>query len=177
MQNPIKKGFSLMELMVAVSILAVLVGLGYNQYKENLIKAKYLDILAVAESYKPIVTELYSRGINVTTPSCNDPLIYQYIPSPPSIDSANTALQNAGWWWYGNCAVQVDFNAQKLGLPGALPGDYVGLTLRPFPDPVNGELLRWRCDIYTSFGGGTAAFLQYIPKKCQWLCSGCPYSD
>jgi prepilin-type N-terminal cleavage/methylation domain-containing protein len=58
-----QSGFSLLELMVVVSIISILASMGYQSYHEMYIKAQWTSFFATAQSYrKSVIAEFSANG-------------------------------------------------------------------------------------------------------------------
>lgn len=57
-----QKGFSLIELMIVVAIIAILASIGYRLYGDYLARAQLAEAINLASGFKAVVAESYSEA-------------------------------------------------------------------------------------------------------------------
>lgn len=147
-----QKGFTLIELMIVVAIMAIIVALATPAYRDYMIRAKVTECLAMAAVAKTSVSE-YRHSNAVWPPSQTAAGLG---PFPGNLSSFCTvyAYNNDE----GDFKVEVD--TTEIGV--------AGLVIRPFFHPslaINGTEgnINWSC----TFGDTSATALKYLPSNCR----------
>ena len=154
------KGFTLIELMIAIAIVGVLAAIAVPAYSNYLARARISEAVNYAQSCKTGYVEFYAtngtRPANVDDANC------------PSIDTQNIAsVQVAAG---NNPRIIVNLvNAAPL------PSDIRGHRIVLQPLNPTGTLLAdgqrveaWRCSITTAQNGtATNAAKEYVPAACR----------
>jgi type IV pilus assembly protein PilA len=86
----LQKGFTLIELMIVVAIIGILAAVAIPSYQDYTKKAKFSEVLSIADSYKQAIA-LCHADLNTFT-GCNAGT--QGIPAAPS--QATTGLATGG---------------------------------------------------------------------------------
>ncbi|WP_045727012.1 pilin [Xanthomonas sp. GPE 39] len=140
-----QQGFTLIELMIVVAIIAILAAIAIPQYQNYLARAQFSEALAVSDGLKTQVAEFYaSQG------QCP-------LNTSPGFEAATSyagkyiASLTLGTGTGGACTIQAAFNA--TGVNANLQSTTVTLT------GVNGGgTLNWGC--------ATTAKQKYVPNTC-----------
>ncbi len=90
MTDIIKRGFSLVELVIVVTIVTALIALGGFKYLEYKKQATALEFKNHADNISRIITNMYNTGVY------GDNKTYQFKGSYPSVQTMNTELTVGG---------------------------------------------------------------------------------
>lgn len=96
MNNPLQKGFTLIELMIVVAIIGILAAIALPAYQAYAKRAKASEVILAASSAKTCVSELNQSSKDLTTASyidCKDHFVAtQYVHS---LNVLNTGVIDA----------------------------------------------------------------------------------
>lgn len=164
------RGFTLIELMVVIAIVAILAAVSTGAYKTYLIKVKVNNAISLLDIYMDEAIKEYeltgefptSYTVNgVTVPHC----AWTYV----DFDEANTA-----WFSYCNNANGVTFTNVVSNLEG-IPG-YVAPTNGAHGEKVyfsrsfrfeNNATYTTECGLLSAAMSDVAIPFQYLPGNCQ----------
>ena len=142
-------GFTLIEILVAIAIIAVLVAVSIPLYQSYVVRAKMEDALLVLESIRPEIEEYWA--LNNRLPQ-NDVDIGLERPEP--IDEVVRKVAISGGGVNGTTTLYVMLNA---GVADVSPSDGAfGLEAFPHPDGH----LTWKCV-------KLALDESYLPASCR----------
>ena len=147
--NRSQKGFTLIELMIVVAIIAILVSLAVPAYRDYIIRAKVSECIAMSAAAKTSISEYWSS----------------FAFWPPSITAAG--ISSVGGNVSEFCTVfsynddQGDF---KIDIDSATVG-VAGSVIRPFYSPTlaPGGNINWSC----TFGDTSNNALKFLPSNCR----------
>jgi prepilin-type N-terminal cleavage/methylation domain-containing protein len=141
-------GFSLLELLIVVAIVAILTATAIPAYKEYIVKARILELIQTAQAYKiKIVENLYTENALLQEFNLDTPLVervtIQTLPGDP-----NTHLVNV--------VAKMQTATQKgIGISAADQPLILQLQGREI-----GEIMSWTCNV-------APQYMQYVPAECK----------
>jgi type IV pilus assembly protein PilA len=145
--SKIQKGFTLIELMIVVAIIAILAAIALPAYQDYMVRAKLSEVFVAGDACKNSVVEFYEgQGKlppNLASSGCNNNQT-KYI--------ASTTMPAAGK------IVITTTAATDLG--GAASQKY---ALLPTPNTTNTDVLEWSCNT----AAGTSIPAKYLPSLCR----------
>jgi len=165
--RPRQKGFSLIELMVVIAIVALLSAVAIPVYKTYSIRSKILSAVAVVNKIKLMEIEYYNKfgsytnanGIGLTnaSPPCTVLNPTSYSPYLSGL-YVNNACSNT------SAEITLEFNNTALGYSGS-ELLLVSYLVRPASD---GSRHLMQCIYRTDGTSITAAIAsRYLPNECQ----------
>ena len=147
------KGFTLIELMIVITIMAIIIALAVPAYQDYMIRGKVTECMTMAAVAKTSISE-YRQTSAVWPPSQGAAGLGPFPDG--NISSFCTIYDyNDG---QGDFKVEVD--AELVGA--------TGLTIRPYFSPTlafNDESgnVNWSC----TFGDTSATAMKYLPSNCR----------
>ncbi|MBN8480617.1 MAG: pilin [Xanthomonadales bacterium] len=138
------KGFTLIELMIVVAIIAILAAIALPAYQDYITRSKVSELIVAADACKNSVTEAYQVQNVLPATSADagcDTQVTQYVNGMAVVNGVVTATANTA----GN------------GIPAAAAGNYV---LNPTVNAANAGILDWDCLASTIPP-------KYLPASCR----------
>ena len=140
-----QRGFTLIELMIVVAIIAILAAIAITAYTDSITKSQFSEALTISDSLKIDVADDFHQ--TSTCPANGT----QGISAAASYTGNYVASATVGTGADG-CTITTQFRNNSVGLP--LRGKQVVLTMTD-----NGGTAVWKCT--------TNAPPQYVPQVCR----------
>ncbi|MDB6096862.1 MAG: prepilin-type N-terminal cleavage/methylation protein [Francisellaceae bacterium] len=156
-----KKGFSLIELMIVIAIIGILAAIAIPNYQTYVARSKISSAFNLARPAMKQIEELLQIP-GSTIAACDAAL------GPTDINPTNLPTINAPYVtsavWLHNCLYQISFDAGALGI-GTTNNPY--LTVMFCPKLNSSGTISWACQWWPSNS------LQYAPATCHQNWNGC----
>lgn len=136
------KGFTIIELMIAVAIIGVLAAIAIPAYQNYIIRAKVSESLTFASQAKTAVAEFYQSQGSLPTSNTQAGLA-------ASVSGTNVSAVSVG------TGGQITVTASIAGIPTT-----ANITFTPSTGPSG---ITWVC----TQGGGNTLDNQYRPSNCK----------
>jgi len=154
-------GFTLLELMVVLSIIAILAAVGFPAYQDYATRAKMTEALSVLQGFKTKVTEYYI--LREAWPRNHKDLGYS---SKGAIPVSNSKYVSALSCQAGiDCSqIAAQLNLTAVGITGATSSWGLFLIAE-----VNDEYINWTCSPGARGETSPRIPIKYLPGSCREL--------
>lgn len=147
-------GFSLIELMVVIAIIAILAGVAVPRYTDSVARARVSEGLVLLSPVKVAVVEYHAVHGRMPTATNWLALLRELgLPVSTASGAASGAYVERIWWNSTAQEIRVRF--------GVFPIDGKRLTLRA---EVSGSRIQWRCGAPADAQGIAQ---RYLPANCR----------
>ena len=161
-----KRGFTLIEMMIVVAIIAVLAAIALSQYQDYVIRSQIAEGAALAAGAKASVAEFYTRTGHFPAGACADGNESVGLASPASISGAYVsrvfvagegcpASLNAG-----SILTVFSSNAPQRANKAI---DTAGLIFEP---ATHAGSISWECKRFL-LGGSVVLKPNWVPSSCR----------
>ncbi|WP_395684308.1 pilin [Dokdonella sp.] len=148
--NKIQKGFTLIELMIVVAIIAILAAIALPAYQDYMVRAKLSEVVVAGDACKNSIVEFYEGQGHV----------------PPNISSAgcnnNTTKYIASTKVTGATNVGV-ITITTTGVADLYTAGGKAYVLKSAPSAGTTDVLEWSCNA----AAGTTIPAKYVPSLCR----------
>ena len=160
-------GFSLIELMTTLVILALLVGIAVPTYRDYQIRARMVDVVSTLESLLDQAKQQYVSA--QTIPSSVDGIPTGVVTAYTGSKCIDYIYYNDGSTWANNgkaAMIQAVISSEcGSGIPGYASGTSGASNTVSAAFLASGELLQQYCGSWAD--NGTQVPLTYLPSGCQ----------
>ena len=177
-----QKGFTLIELMIVVAIVAILAAIALPQYQDYTIRTRFTEGMSLAEGAKIAVAETFSSWDGVANipaytglgPTSAGSYGYEFLASTNVVSTIDiTTITTGATHAVGQGQIQVTFQGQVANALGTgvqlylTPGSSTisATTGLPTAGLVAGQPIVWGCSLNPP--ASTSAF-KYVPASCRY---------
>jgi len=146
MKRNVQQGFTLIELMIVIAIVAILVALAVPAYQDYTIRAKVSECINSAAPLKLGVAEFrMTDGVNWPT------------AEQAGVDGVAGESTECQVWQYDAASGAITVTAKDtVGVAG------VSATLTPSDPTAENGIINWTCT-----NGGSVELAKYLPSTCR----------
>jgi prepilin-type N-terminal cleavage/methylation domain-containing protein len=152
-------GFTIIELLVTIAIMAVLAALAVSTYQRYMIRTRVAAMLGVAGSAQAAVSQYIDQVGPLGTCDVGT-LVSSNVGITPIIDTDNIKYVNGLFLSHG-CVIEIQGRTADIALN--FPG-YVSLIL--CPTIANNSAVKWTCMHFDS-NGTSGPWVNYVPPECK----------
>jgi type IV pilus assembly protein PilA len=146
-----QRGFTLIELMIVVAIIAILAAIAISQYQDYVAKAQVTEAFNIADGLKTKVAEIYNQTAQCPGNASSGIPLAASLAGKYVQDTVTGGTPSAD----GGCTLEMTFKATGSA-SGAIAGKKLLLTMQG----VENGVARWTCQT------GTTIDKKYLPKTC-----------
>ena len=155
-----QRGFTLIELMIVVAIIAILSAVAMPAYQNYSIRAKVSEVVLALSSCRATITELYQAGASTSPGPDGWGCELAGSTATKYVSSVTTSADGVVSAMAQNISTSVDGSVVTL-VPLALPAPG---TPAVFTIDSSQLLYGWRCG---STADGTSVLPRYLPSSCR----------
>jgi len=161
-----RKGFTLIELMIVVAIIAILAAIAISQYQDYVIRAQVAEGAALADGAKTAVVEFYNRRGRFPATPCLSSNASVGLSQPASIVGnyvSGVTIAGTGCpSTLGAGSILTNFSSNPPFQAHAAI-DTAGLVFSPV---TNAGSVEWRCKRFL-VGGSVVLRDKWLPTSCR----------
>ena len=144
------KGFTLIELMIAIAIVAILIVMAVPAYQDYTIRSKVIECVNGAAVPKVAISE-YKQTLGAW---------------PPNFEQASLALADVSQYYsglinYDSTSGEFTIDINEAAIDSTLAAYSIFIDMKPTQVP--GNHIDWNCGKSTTSPGG----LKYLPSTCR----------
>lgn len=159
-------GYTLIELMIVVAIIAVLAAIAISQYQDYLIRSQISEGASLAAGVKTAVVEFYNKSGHFPAAACADGNQSVGLAMPTSIvGSYVSEIRVSGNGCGGplGAGTVIAFFSSDAPQKANLAIDTAGLLFSPI---TNAGSMSWRCKRFI-VGGSVVLRDKWLPSSCR----------
>jgi type IV pilus assembly protein PilA len=160
------KGFTLIELMIVVAIIAILAAIAISQYQDYVIRSQVSEAASLAEGVKSPVTEFYNNRGRFPAGTCGSGNASVGLASSASIVGSYVSdVHVAG----SGCAPPLGAGTILATFSSAAPfkaSQTIDTAALLFSPVTHAGSMSWRCKRFL-VGGGVVLRDKWLPSSCR----------